>query len=166
MAEVVDDRLVGNVANVLHVIIGLGSVGLLLRVSGVDALQNADATRRYSPRNAQYRKSLRDKSSFRSACALLMYSTASPAYPFFCFFPNTSRIRLLSFVDRFVLDRFLFRFSSYAFAYCEWKESSFWRDLGCGIPRNGGNGGRKGGCFGEMKKFRGNLGEFDSLKKE
>ena len=76
------------------------------------------------------------------------------------------KLALAVFVDRFTLDRFLFRFSSYAFAYCEWKESSFWRDLGCGIPRNGGNGGRKGGCFGEMKKFRGNLGEFDSLKKE
>ena len=24
----------------------------------------------------------------------------------------------------------------------------------------------KGGCFGEMRKFRGNLGEFDSFKRE
>ena len=73
---------------------------------------------------------------------------------------------LAVFVDRFALDRFLFRYASHTLAYCEWNQSSFGRDLGCGIPKNGGNGGRKGGCFGEMMKFRGNLGELDYGKKE
>ena len=55
MTEVVDDRLIGDAADVLHVIIGLGSVGLLLLISGVDALQNADATGGHLLRNAHYR---------------------------------------------------------------------------------------------------------------
>lgn len=59
MIEVVDDLLVGDVDYVLHVIIGLGSIEFLLRVSVIDALQNADATRRHSPRNAYYQKPLR-----------------------------------------------------------------------------------------------------------
>ena len=63
VVEVVDDRLVGDVADVFHVIMSLGSIGLLLQVSGVDVLQNIDATRCHSPRNAHYRKSLRDYST-------------------------------------------------------------------------------------------------------
>lgn len=55
MTEVIDDRLVGNEADVLHVTIGLGRNGLLLRVSGVDSLKNTDANRRHSPRNEHYR---------------------------------------------------------------------------------------------------------------
>ena len=47
MADVVDDRLIGDAADVLHVIIGLGRIRLLLLVSRVDTLQNADATRRH-----------------------------------------------------------------------------------------------------------------------
>ncbi len=55
MTELVDDRLIGDAADALHVIIGLGSVGLLLRVSEVDALQNEDATRGHLLRNTHYR---------------------------------------------------------------------------------------------------------------
>ena len=163
MADVVDDRLVGNVVDVLHVITRLGSIGHLLPVSVVDSLKNIDATRRHSPRNAHYRKILRDKppsevSAF-SSCTLppLQHISSSASF-------QTHQEYTCCFVDRFALDRLVFRFSSHALAHCEWKESSFGRDLGCGIPRNGVSRGRKGGCFGEMKKFRGNLGELDSGK--
>ena len=52
------------------------------------------------------------------------------------------------------------------FAHCEWSKSSFGRELGCGIPWNEIEGDRNRGCFGEMMKFRGNLGELDYGKKE
>ena len=55
MTEVVDDRLIGDAADALHVIIGLGSVGLLLPVSVVDSLKNIDATRGHLLRNTHYR---------------------------------------------------------------------------------------------------------------
>ena len=64
MTEVVDDLLVGDVVDVLHVIIRLGRIGLL-RVSGIDVLQNVDATRGHSLRNVHYRKTMRDKPPFR-----------------------------------------------------------------------------------------------------
>lgn len=55
MADVVDDRLVGNVVDVLHVITRLGSIGHLLPVSVVDSLKNIDATRGHLLRNTHYR---------------------------------------------------------------------------------------------------------------
>ena len=149
VVEVVDDRLVGDVADVFHVIMSLGSIGLLLQVSGVDVLQNIDATRCHSPRNAHYRKSLRDNLPFRVSA---LCSCIAPSLQYF---PSSTSVQThqtndCRFVDRFALDRFVFGFSSHALVYCEWNESSFGRELGCGIPKNGGNGGRKRGCFGEM----------------
>ena len=64
MTEVVDDLLVGDVVDVLQVYLRLGRIGLLLRISGVDVLQNVDATRGHSLRNVHYRKTLRDKPPF------------------------------------------------------------------------------------------------------
>ena len=147
MAEVVDNRFIGDVVYALHAIIRLGRIGLLLRVSEVDALQNTDATRRHSPRNAHYQKSLRNNPvsgvPALCSCAGLPLQRIPSSASF-----QTHQTSDCYFVDRFVLDRFLFRFFSHALAYCEWNEPSFGRDLGCGIPRNGGNGGRNRGCFG------------------
>lgn len=76
MADVVGVRLVGDVADVLHMIMSLGRIGLLLRVYGVDVLQCVDATRRHSLQNEHYRKTLRDNPP--SGVSALCSCTAPP----------------------------------------------------------------------------------------
>ena len=76
VADIVDDRLICDAADVLHVIMSLGRIGLLLRISGIDVRQNRDATRGHSLRNVHYRKSLRERPP--SGVSALCSCTAPP----------------------------------------------------------------------------------------
>lgn len=100
----------GDIADVLHVVVRGRGIWLLLRVPRVNALQNANAATRESPQEPSYRKSFSVRSNLRIACALLMYITASPAYPFFCFLPKTSSLRLLFLLIALLLIDFCFGF--------------------------------------------------------
>ena len=118
MTEVVDDRLIGDAADALHVIIGLGSVGLLLLVSEEKAIQNADATRRHLLRNAQYRRTVRDNLPFRVPALCSCVAPPLRHIPSSASF-YTHPAYACCFVDRFALYRYWFRFSSHAFVHCE-----------------------------------------------
>ena len=61
-----------NIGDILRMVVGLRLVGLVLGLTGINSLQNANSTSGYQPKFSQYRKSFKLRLNLRNACERVM----------------------------------------------------------------------------------------------